>query len=65
VDPNVGSEDNSVYRSWELNQHRDHFVAWAMLETELSLLRKDDTSSWGNFLVYFSHSTTMLYPLRG
>jgi hypothetical protein len=27
--------------------------------------REDDTRSWGNFLVYFSHSTTMSCPLRG
>jgi hypothetical protein len=27
--------------------------------------REDDTRSWGNFLVYFSHSTTMPYPPRG
>jgi hypothetical protein len=27
--------------------------------------REDDTRSWGNFLVYFSHSTTMSYPPRG
>jgi hypothetical protein len=27
--------------------------------------REDDTSSWRNFLVYFSHSTTMPYPPRG
>jgi hypothetical protein len=27
--------------------------------------RKDDTRSWGNFLVYFSHSTTMPYPAMG
>jgi hypothetical protein len=26
--------------------------------------REDDTSSWGNFLVYFSHSTTMQCPPR-
>jgi hypothetical protein len=27
--------------------------------------REDDTRSWENFLIYFSHSTTMSYPLRG
>jgi hypothetical protein len=27
--------------------------------------REDDTTSWGNFLFYFSHSTTMPCPLRG
>jgi hypothetical protein len=27
--------------------------------------RDDDTRSWGNFLVYFSHSTTMPCPPRG
>jgi hypothetical protein len=27
--------------------------------------REDDTRSWGNFLVYFSHSTTMSCPPRG
>jgi hypothetical protein len=27
--------------------------------------REDDTRSWGNFLVYFSHSTAMSCPLRG
>jgi hypothetical protein len=27
--------------------------------------REDDTRSWGNFLVYFSHFTTMPYPPRG
>jgi hypothetical protein len=27
--------------------------------------RKDDTRSWRNFLVYFSHSTTMPYSPRG
>jgi hypothetical protein len=27
--------------------------------------REDDTRSWGNFLVYSSHSTTMSCPTRG
>jgi hypothetical protein len=27
--------------------------------------REDDTRSWENFLVYFSHSTTMPCPPRG
>jgi hypothetical protein len=27
--------------------------------------REDDTRSWRNFLVYFSHSTTMSCPPRG
>jgi hypothetical protein len=27
--------------------------------------REDDTRSWGNFLIYFSHSTTMPCPPRG
>jgi hypothetical protein len=27
--------------------------------------REDDTRSWENFLIYFSHSTTMSCPLRG
>jgi hypothetical protein len=27
--------------------------------------REDDTRSWGNFLVYFSHSTTIPCPPRG
>jgi hypothetical protein len=27
--------------------------------------REDDTRSWDNFLVYFSHSTTMPCPPRG
>jgi hypothetical protein len=27
--------------------------------------REDDTRSWENFLVYFSHSTTMPCSLRG
>jgi hypothetical protein len=27
--------------------------------------REDDTKSWGNFLVYFTHSTTMSCPPRG
>jgi hypothetical protein len=27
--------------------------------------REDDTRSWKNFLVYFSHSTTMSCPPRG
>jgi hypothetical protein len=27
--------------------------------------REDDTRSWGIFLVYFSHSTTMPCPPRG
>jgi hypothetical protein len=26
---------------------------------------EDDTRSWGNFLVYFSHHHTMPYPLEG
>jgi ABC-type multidrug transport system fused ATPase/permease subunit len=29
------------------------------------IARKDDTRSWRNFLVYFSHSTTMACPPRG
>jgi hypothetical protein len=27
--------------------------------------REDDTRSWRNFLIYFSHSTTMSCPPRG
>jgi hypothetical protein len=27
--------------------------------------REDDIRSWDNFLIYFSHSTTMSYLLRG
>jgi hypothetical protein len=27
--------------------------------------REDDTRSWNNFLVYFSHSTTMSCPPTG
>jgi hypothetical protein len=27
--------------------------------------REDDTRSWDNFLIYFSHSTTMSCPPRG
>jgi hypothetical protein len=27
--------------------------------------REDDTRSWGNFLIYFSHFTTMPCPPRG
>jgi hypothetical protein len=26
---------------------------------------EDDTRSWDNFLIYFSHSTTLTYPSRG
>jgi hypothetical protein len=26
---------------------------------------EDDTMSWGNFLIYFSHSTTMACPPKG
>jgi exonuclease III len=37
----------------------------AVLGTELSLIeREDDTRSWENFLVYFSHSTIMSCPPR-
>jgi hypothetical protein len=64
VDPNVGSEDNSVYRSWELNQHRDHFVAWAMLETELSLLlRERMTLAVGEIFWFISHTLLQCYTL--
>jgi hypothetical protein len=27
--------------------------------------REDDTRSWGNFLIYFSHSNIMPYHPRG
>jgi hypothetical protein len=46
----------------------------SVLGIELSLVRnitltlierEDDTRSWENFLVYFSHSTTMPCPPRG
>jgi hypothetical protein len=33
--------------------------------TSILIEREDDTRSWGNFLIYFSHSTTMSYPPRG
>jgi hypothetical protein len=37
-----------------------------LLETELSLIeREDDTRSLGNFLLYFSHSSTMSCPSKG
>jgi hypothetical protein len=30
----------------------------------LTLIKMEDyTRSWGNFLIYFSHSTIMSYPL--
>jgi hypothetical protein len=51
------------------------YLMFTVLGTELSLLvrnrtltlieREDDTRSWGKFLVYFSHSTTMTHPPRG
>jgi hypothetical protein len=44
-------------------------VFWTVLDVRnrtLTLIeREDDTRSWGNFLVYFSHSTTMPCPPRG
>jgi hypothetical protein len=39
-----------------------HFVR---NRTLILIEREDDTRSYKNFLVYFSHSTTMSYPPRG
>jgi hypothetical protein len=40
-------------------------VAFVRNRTLTLIEREDDTRSWGKFLVYFSHSTTMPYPPRG
>jgi hypothetical protein len=45
-------------------QHRLQ-VAFVRNRTLTLIEREDDTRSWENFLVYFSHSTTMSCPLRG
>jgi hypothetical protein len=38
---------------------------WGVRNRTLTLIeREDNTRSWGNFLVYFSHSTTMPCPSR-
>jgi hypothetical protein len=43
-----------------------HLVLDGVRNRTLTLIeREDDTRSWRNFLVYFSHSTTMLCPPRG
>jgi hypothetical protein len=39
---------------------------WSVRNRTLTLIeREDDTRSWENFLIYFSHSTTMPCPPRG
>jgi hypothetical protein len=43
-------------------------LGWALSVRNRTLTlieREDDTRSWGNFLIYFSHSTTMSCPPRG
>jgi hypothetical protein len=50
--------------SWQFLKQR--VVALSVRNRTLTLIeREDDTRSWGNFLVYFSHSSTMPYPPRG
>jgi hypothetical protein len=47
---------------------RSHCLQGALIVRNRTLTlieREDDTRSWGNFLIYFSHSTTMPYPPRG
>jgi hypothetical protein len=46
-------------------QDRTALIPLVRNRTLTLIEREDDTRSWGNFLVYFSHSTTMSYPLRG
>jgi hypothetical protein len=42
------------------------YIKIAVRNRTLTLIeREDDTRSWGNFLVYFSYSTTMPCPPRG
>jgi hypothetical protein len=48
-----------------LISHAHMNVLFVRNRTLTLIEREDDTRSWGNFLVYFSHSTTMSYPPRG
>jgi hypothetical protein len=44
----------------------DSFSDRTVRNRTLTLIeREDDTRSWENFLIYFSHSTTMPCPPRG
>jgi hypothetical protein len=46
-------------------QHRTTLIPLVRNRTLTLIEREDDTRSWSNFLIYFSYSTTMSYPLRG
>jgi hypothetical protein len=43
-------------------QDRTALIPLVRNRTLTLIEREDDTRSWGNFLVYFSHSTTMSSP---
>jgi hypothetical protein len=46
-------------------QNRTTLIPLVRNRTLTLIEREDDTRSWGNFLVYFSYSTTMSCPPRG
>jgi hypothetical protein len=46
-------------------QDRTTLIPLVRNRTLTLIEREDDTRSWGNFLVYFLHSTTMSCPSRG
>jgi hypothetical protein len=57
----VGRDEQEIFRQ----QDRMTLIPLVRNRTLTLIEREDDTRSWGNFLVYFSHSTTMPYPPRG
>jgi hypothetical protein len=46
-------------------QDRMALIPDIRIRTLTLIEREDDTRSWGNFLIYFSHSTTMSCLPRG
>jgi hypothetical protein len=63
----IEGEDPVVNECAEVSQTVGHGLELATVRNRtLTLIeREDDTRSWRNFLVYFSHSTTMPCPPRG
>jgi hypothetical protein len=46
-------------------QDRTALIPLVRNKTLTLIEREDDTRSWDNFLVYFSHPTTMTLPSKG
>jgi hypothetical protein len=58
-------EENGVRQKTKSEKKRKGNKILVRNRTLTLIERENDTKSWGNFLVYFSHSTTLSYSPRG